>query len=283
MKTKIILSEKAKLQMKYFVDKAPGEISGLCKSFINENGDVYVTDCVIFEQVSSAAHTELSEQAMAKFLVELVRANDDPQNWNIWWHSHANMDVFWSATDNKTIEDTKNQSYLISIVTNKAGKYKARIDLFPTDNSPFKQESIVTYQDVPVYFEGLIGEDKEKEDKLIELINKTKEKITELHSMPEIEKHCQEEIEAKLKAPTPVITHYTGRWWEKDEKKGSAAERGGDLKNLSDEERMEREMCFGRDDDFYDDVYGYDNDWYYEGGILKRRPSRQNKLPMGMY
>lgn len=45
------------------------------------------------------------------------------------WHSHVDMNVFWSATDEKCIKDTlKLTKTLISIVVNIFGEYKCRVD-----------------------------------------------------------------------------------------------------------------------------------------------------------
>lgn len=45
------------------------------------------------------------------------------------WHSHVNMNVFWSGTDEKCIKDTlKLTKTLISIVVNIFGEYKCRVD-----------------------------------------------------------------------------------------------------------------------------------------------------------
>jgi hypothetical protein len=76
-------------------------------------------------------------------MYEMDRSGEDPKNWNVWWHSHASMGVFWSGTDNDTIvSHANNGGFLISIVTNKEGKFKTRFDIFPKDISPL---GVVTY------------------------------------------------------------------------------------------------------------------------------------------
>lgn len=85
----------------------------------------------------------MDDKDQAKVMFKMDKAGESLKDWNVWWHSHSTMGVFWSGTDNNTIlEHANNGGYLISIVTNKEGKFKTRIDIFPKDVSPF---GIVTY------------------------------------------------------------------------------------------------------------------------------------------
>lgn len=301
MKNKIILSNEARLKMKYFVAKAPGEISGLCKSEIRDNGDVYVTDCIIFEQESSASRTIISDQAMAQFLTELVRAKDKPENWNIWWHSHGTMDVFWSKTDSKTIEDHTNQSYLISIVTNKKGEYKARLDIFPTDHSPFKQETFCTYDDLKIEEEFGTGEYDEQKNKIIEIINNARAALKEINELenenPEIKAWCESEIEKKLKNPVAIIPKIANSnfnrslfdnrdfndWGKKNENQRSKEEEREEIENalgFNEDYSYNADKEFEQYNDYYDEVFP-EQHWYIGDDGLMHRQSN-GKLLVGM-
>ena len=113
---KIILTKKAQLKLKYFVELAEGEISGVGKSrFEGEN--IIMEDVIIFKQECSSARTILDDEAQAKFMYEMIKADEVVEDWNIWWHSHASMAVFWSATDDATVKAHSGQDYLISLVT----------------------------------------------------------------------------------------------------------------------------------------------------------------------
>jgi len=83
----------------------------------------------IFDQVVTGSSTELSSQDIAKFLNEYISAGKDPSTLKFWWHSHANMDVFWSGTDNSTI-NRFSSDWLVSMVSNKRGQFKVRFDVF---------------------------------------------------------------------------------------------------------------------------------------------------------
>lgn len=98
---------------------ADGEISGL--GYIGKDG-VFSKIYPLQEQVCSQGATAIDEKALA----EMVSKNQIP---NVWWHSHAYGECFWSGTDETTISTVSALTkWLVSIVINKADKYKARID-----------------------------------------------------------------------------------------------------------------------------------------------------------
>ena len=71
---------------------------------------------------------------MAQVLLEAVQSGVTLDSWI---HSHADMDVFFSTTDVKNIQQAFSQSpYVLSIVVNRSGKMLARL----TQSSPFTIE-----------------------------------------------------------------------------------------------------------------------------------------------
>ena len=147
---KCYLTNECARKMKYYVDATESEISGYGKSEFRD-GDIYITDVVIMKQRCTGASTnlaELGEGSQADFLMELIKRGENAIHWNVWWHSHANMGVFWSQTDNQNIaEQSNNGGYLVSLVTNKQGKYKTRFDIYPKDVSPLKMHTYFKAQD----------------------------------------------------------------------------------------------------------------------------------------
>jgi len=140
---KLILTNNAYLKIKYYIECTNLEISGLGKStFDGEN--IIVEDIMIFKQECSPASTVLDDKNQAQFINQVMKKKQKIEDWNVWWHSHADMDVFWSGTDENTIRSHSNQTNLISLVGNKKGKFKARLDLWPKDNSPFNIPVIYT-------------------------------------------------------------------------------------------------------------------------------------------
>ncbi len=118
----------------HWTDLATGEFS--CLGTVTE--DMLVGGVQLFDQICTAASTELDQEALAKFLV----THPAPQNVRAWVHSHARLGVFWSQQDEACIEGLANDACLISIVVNKKREFKARIDVW----QPFR----LTFDDLPL-------------------------------------------------------------------------------------------------------------------------------------
>jgi len=248
----VVLSQKAFLKMKYYTEAADDEISGLGKTKMTKEGNILVEDVIILNQECSAARTELDDDAQAKFLFELQKKNESPKNWNVWWHSHANMAVMWSGTDDDTIADHAGlHTHLISIVTNKKGEYKARVDVFPKDESPLNAKVSGTYNlDVKVLESAILTKERQR----LEIdIEKSQDKLDALYENPTIEKQCEKEVEKKVRESKPVMVDLTkkqgdfGGYWDdhckvskKDGKWGFFGGMSNILDNVKDEATMEK-------------------------------------------
>ncbi len=141
----IVIKNEALQKMRAYVASVTTEISGLGRAkFDQSTGIWYVDDVKIFEQEVSGAETEMNTEMIAKFITELVRADENVEDWCVWWHSHADMGVFWSGTDTDYMNNSRAGDVLLSIVTNKKGEYKARIDIHKygifQDNLPLSIE-----------------------------------------------------------------------------------------------------------------------------------------------
>lgn len=144
---KCFIEPLAALKMKYYVSSVDAEISGVGKTrFVGE--DIFVEDVIIFKQKCTGAHTDIDVEDEMKVMYERDLQGESSKDWNLWWHSHNSMGVFWSGTDTKNIVDqASGGSYLLSIVTNNAGDFKTRLDTFPKDLSPFNVISSVLIKD----------------------------------------------------------------------------------------------------------------------------------------
>jgi len=217
---KIIINDQANLKLNHFVDLVTSEISGMAKSKYYPKEDViYITDFMIFTQEVTGSTTLITDESIAKFTYELMKANEKTEEWNVWWHSHVDMEVFWSGTDETTIEEHTAQGHLISIVTNKKREYKARLDIFPKDTSPFKKASFCTFNITEIEVEENEKLTKEKE-KYLKLIEKATEDITKLEEKytdnKKIEAFCQKEIDAKVKSKSIGFVNNWSNWNKKD-------------------------------------------------------------------
>lgn len=126
---RVLILPEALKKMRKFVDLCPDEISGLGRIKIIAPYQFLITDLFIFEQVVSGASTNLDKRAIAKFMMDSLQAGEDLIDVKLWWHSHVNMDTFWSRVDRETATGFAN-NWMMSIVTNKHGQTLVRMDIY---------------------------------------------------------------------------------------------------------------------------------------------------------
>ena len=107
---------------------AKGEVSMLG---LVEDGDggPAITDLFLMRQTCTAASTDMYQADVARLLFDLGAAGIEGQL-RAWVHSHADMAVFWSGTDDKCIEGLGGNPYIVSLVVNRKGDVRARVDVF---------------------------------------------------------------------------------------------------------------------------------------------------------
>ncbi len=89
---------------------------------------ILVFDIHVVKQECGPCSTIMDDNEVLELYSEMERTSPGSSaNLNCWIHSHANMDVFWSGTDDSTIDDLVD-GYLLSIVVNKKGEILARVD-----------------------------------------------------------------------------------------------------------------------------------------------------------
>jgi hypothetical protein len=162
----------------YYAEAAEGEVSGLGTILIDKEKDLIVDEVFLLEQESSAGDTELKPEAISKLMEDMIKKDQDPGKLKFWWHSHADMGVFWSGTDDACAE-TLSREWAFSMVVNKRGEKKCRLDLY----NPFR----ITIDNIRV--EEMLEEDEDLKEK------------------------CKKEVEEKVKSP---IERWRGKGWDKD-------------------------------------------------------------------
>lgn len=120
---KVIIDRMALEKIRYFVDKDSNEVSGM--GLTRVVGDtIYVDDVQLLEQRNSAAHTDIDAEAVTKLMAQWAGREG---NVNFWWHSHVNMSVFWSATDEATIKQLGQHGMCVASVFNKKGEIRTAV------------------------------------------------------------------------------------------------------------------------------------------------------------
>ncbi len=116
------------LKIQTFVDQCDKEISGLGEIKELTAGGFEINQPFILEQEVSSVNTDQTEAA-AKFVFELAQKGASPAPFKFWWHSHADMGVFWSGEDEDTARGFGN-IYMFSMVINKRRELLTRFDQF---------------------------------------------------------------------------------------------------------------------------------------------------------
>lgn len=123
----VLITPGAFQKLRLYIDLCPMEIGGLGQ--VERDGlKLVITDVFILPQKVSAAETELDSAAIFDMLQCCVAEGRNPASLCLWWHSHADLDVEWSATDEGTIENFPGD-FMLSVVGNKAGDFACRLDI----------------------------------------------------------------------------------------------------------------------------------------------------------
>lgn len=114
---KIVLPYDIHRKIMFYVNNCDKEIGGMGRIKFDKNKSEYrVTSVYLPKQEVGSAHTDLDADSVAQ--CEINSINDE--GWyNFWWHSHVNMQAFWSGTDNATIKEMGKQGLCVAVVFNK--------------------------------------------------------------------------------------------------------------------------------------------------------------------
>ena len=126
---KVILSAFAWDKLRAYVDNCNDEIGGMGKLEVIE-GNFYVTDIEIYEQIVTPGTVDLRAETLAKWQVEKIKKRESIAQYTFFWHSHAAMPVFFSSTDIDTITNSTEFPYLVSLVINHKHEMTARYDIY---------------------------------------------------------------------------------------------------------------------------------------------------------
>ena len=145
---RLIIPDTAWNTLQGYVKATSGEISG----FFDVEYDMELkalkvgTIYPLLDQVASGADVEISEDAIQSFMLDHIKAGHD-QMPRGWWHSHANLEVFFSGTDENTINKLNNDSYIVALVVNKTEHAYSKVSFI----KPFP----VQVEDLTIEIDGL--------------------------------------------------------------------------------------------------------------------------------
>lgn len=137
MKPTIVFEREAFEKITYWVDKSPIEISGFGLVEELPENILKVTKVFLLPQKNGPAHTDIEAEDVAAAMHKYF---DEPGNVRMWWHSHVNMNVFWSGTDMDTIKKLGAGGWFAASVFNKKGEVKSAVVVADGMSSPWGKD-----------------------------------------------------------------------------------------------------------------------------------------------
>lgn len=130
------ISKKDMLLIEEAVKKAgSNEVGGFGTiKYTKENNIPYVDSLYLPKQTVSSGEVDWGIDGVLDYINYLNTLGDTREQRGLFsWHSHGNMDTFWSATDEGFISlaGTEGVPYIFSLVTNNKGESLVRLDVFP--------------------------------------------------------------------------------------------------------------------------------------------------------
>lgn len=123
----IYLMPEVYCQLMFYARNVEKEVGGFGIATIDKTDNaIDVSEVFLMHQDSEAAECTLKSEAIALMYEEMVEQGKDTGSVNFWWHSHADMQVFFSGQDNETLAKWPGD-YLIGVCINKKGELKGKI------------------------------------------------------------------------------------------------------------------------------------------------------------
>lgn len=107
-----------------------GEVGGVGYCTADEDGNVVVDHVFLLPQEVDSGSVEFAPDATA-IAIERSYLDERAEDLRFSWHSHGELDTFWSNTDDSAIEKylEGGAEWLVSLVVNRKGSRLGRIDV----------------------------------------------------------------------------------------------------------------------------------------------------------
>lgn len=205
---KVYITYHALAKMKQYIDQFDKEIGWL--GYVDKTEDGYiVSDVFLIGQKVTSVTTELDEDALSEHANKLIREGklDELQKVKCWGHSHVNMNVTPSGTDDSTFEEYYNNcEFFIRIIGNKKGEM--RVDIA----EPKRRLKFFNIQFIPLIPQEVSDKKKELDEALakVQKLNKEIEQYADSFSKSYADS-IKKEIELNVKPEVPVTRTYN-KW-----------------------------------------------------------------------
>ena len=203
----VCFTEQVLAKFKGYVDNCSLEIGWLALVRIDAQGRYIVYDTLLPHQNVSAVTTDLMESGLQEVGEEILKTRPDEfNNVRCWCHSHVNMQVCPSGTDDSTFEQFyENCEYFIRVICNKKGDM--RVDFVDLEKE-IRYDNINWYILLSKETEALNNSIVKYQKEIDEIVEKNKKTIEELNKkideyrnslFKELEVNIKEEVKEKVK------------------------------------------------------------------------------------
>lgn len=203
----VCFTEQVLAKFKGYVDNCSLEIGWLALVRIDAQGRYIIYDTLLPHQNVSAVTTDLMESGLQEVGEEILKTRPDEfNNVRCWCHSHVNMQVCPSGTDDSTFEQFyENCEYFIRVICNKKGDM--RVDFVDLEKE-IRYDNINWYILLSKETEALNNSIAKYQKEIDEIVEKNKKTIEELNKkideyrdnlFKELEVNIKEEIKEKVK------------------------------------------------------------------------------------
>lgn len=203
----VCFTEQVLAKFKGYVDNCSLEIGWLALVRIDAQGRYIVYDTILPHQNVSAVTTDLMESGLQEVGEEILKTRPDEfNNVRCWCHSHVNMQVCPSGTDDNTFEQFyENCEYFIRVICNKKGDM--RVDFVDLEKE-IRYDNINWYILLSKETEALNNSVAKYQKEIDEVVDKNKKTIEELNKkideyrdnlFKELEVNIKEEVKEKVK------------------------------------------------------------------------------------
>ena len=107
-------------------DEFSAEVGGFMIAKKDKDGNIIISDPEILKQEVTGGTTVMAKEAVADYYVKCAQKYGSDVRF-VWWHSHANMQAFWSGTDTSTMKEYSSGDWSAFLVVNIRSEYKFRI------------------------------------------------------------------------------------------------------------------------------------------------------------
>lgn len=203
----VCFTEQVLAKFKGYVDNCSLEIGWLALVRIDAQGRYIVYDTILPHQNVSATTTDLMESGLQEVGEEILKTRPDEfNNVRCWCHSHVNMQVCPSGTDDNTFEQFyENCEYFIRVICNKKGDM--RVDFVDLEKE-IRYDNINWYILLSKETEALNNSVAKYQKEIDEIVARNKKAIEELNKkideyrnslFKELEVNIKEEVKEKVK------------------------------------------------------------------------------------